>query len=230
MLSFYDCVMAALLDVKSLTIELPTTAGWIRPVNDVSFSLNEGETLGIVGESGSGKTMLALALMRLLPHGARAKGAAFLSSRGDKAVLNGLPSTDLISISAPEMQRIRGREIAMIFQEPMTALNPVMRIGTRLQKRFARIEPTREQNGSTPPCGGRPGTCCRSRAGNARGAISPPIFRWLASTRDDCDGAGCGSSAFVDRGRAMTLRPSSDCAKTDSGSAGPIAAATAASG
>ncbi len=140
-LSFYDYAMAALLDVKSLTIELPTTAGWIRPVNDVSFSVNEGETLGIVGESGSGKTMLALALMRLLPHGARAKGTAFLGSRGDKPVSNGRPSTDLISIPPSEMQAIRGREIAMIFQEPMTALNPVMRIGAQIQEAIRVHEP-----------------------------------------------------------------------------------------
>ena len=85
--------------------------------------------------------MLALALMRLLPHGARAKGAALLSSRGDKAVLNGLPSTDLISISAPEMQRIRGGEITMIFQEPMTALNPVMRIGNQIEEAIRAHEP-----------------------------------------------------------------------------------------
>ena len=65
--------MAARLEVRGLTVELPTRAGWIRPVNDVSFSLGEGETLGIVGESGSGKTMLALALMGLEPPGARRK-------------------------------------------------------------------------------------------------------------------------------------------------------------
>ena len=58
-------MMATILDVRDLTVELPTTSGWIRPVNDVSFTLNEGETLGIVGESGSGKTMLSLALMGL---------------------------------------------------------------------------------------------------------------------------------------------------------------------
>src|ERR1700675_5095985 len=74
--------MAVRLDVRGLTVELPTRAGRIRPVNDVSFTLGEGETLGIVGESGSGKTMLSLALMGLEPHGARHTGEAWLNLRG----------------------------------------------------------------------------------------------------------------------------------------------------
>ena len=68
--------MRAKLEVRGLTIELPTAKAWVRPVNDVSFALDEGETLGIVGESGSGKTMLALALMGLTPPGARGSGEA----------------------------------------------------------------------------------------------------------------------------------------------------------
>src|ERR1700680_1627892 len=74
--------MATRLDVRGLTVELPTRAGRIRPVNDVSFVLGEGETLGIVGESGSGKTMLALALMGLEPPGARRTGGVWLGPRG----------------------------------------------------------------------------------------------------------------------------------------------------
>ena len=74
--------MATSLEVRGLTVELPTPGGWVRPVNDVSFALAEGETLGIVGESGSGKTMLSLALMGLEPHGARHTGEAWLKLRG----------------------------------------------------------------------------------------------------------------------------------------------------
>ena len=70
--------MATRLELRGLTVELPTRSGWIRPVDDVSFSLDEAETLGIVGESGSGKTMLALALMGLAPPGARRSGEAWL--------------------------------------------------------------------------------------------------------------------------------------------------------
>ena len=77
----------SLLDVRNLTVDLPTAAGWIRPVNEVSFHLAPAESLGLVGESGSGKTMLALALMGLLPPGARVAGAAVLK-RGETSERN----------------------------------------------------------------------------------------------------------------------------------------------
>jgi len=76
----YDRAMDELLRIHSLTVELPTAAGWVRPVDDVSLRIALGEALGLVGESGSGKTMLALALMGLLPPGARVSGEAFLSA------------------------------------------------------------------------------------------------------------------------------------------------------
>jgi oligopeptide/dipeptide ABC transporter ATP-binding protein len=121
--------MATRLEVRGLTVKLPTRAGWIRPVNDVSFSLGEGETLGIVGESGSGKTMLALALMGLDPPGARRRGQAWLQPRS-----RGGEGQNLITAAPAEMRALRGREIAMIFQEPMTALNPMMRVGAQIEE------------------------------------------------------------------------------------------------
>jgi ABC-type glutathione transport system ATPase component len=75
-----DEPMKNLLEVCGLTVELPTPAGWVRPVNDVSLQIGAGESLGLVGESGSGKTMLALALMGLLPPGARVTGEAWLKN------------------------------------------------------------------------------------------------------------------------------------------------------
>jgi peptide/nickel transport system ATP-binding protein len=125
------------LDVRELTVELPTGTGWVRPVADVSFVLNEGETLGIVGESGSGKTMLALALMGLLPPGARAKGRAALemSENGRSRAV------DLLTASAVEMRAVRGGQIAMIFQEPMTALNPVLRVGKQIEEAIRAHQP-----------------------------------------------------------------------------------------
>ena len=72
--------MTSLLEVRGLTVELPTPAGWVRPVNEVSFDIDASESLGLVGESGSGKTMLALALMGLLPPGARVSGEAWLKN------------------------------------------------------------------------------------------------------------------------------------------------------
>jgi oligopeptide/dipeptide ABC transporter ATP-binding protein len=125
--------MANPLEVRGLTVELPTERGWVRPVNDISFTLADGETLGIVGESGSGKTMLSLALMGLTPPGARRTGEAWLRSRSEASA----PSTNrqnLVAASPNEIRALRGREIAMIFQEPMTALNPVMRIGAQIEE------------------------------------------------------------------------------------------------
>jgi oligopeptide/dipeptide ABC transporter ATP-binding protein len=136
--------MAANLDVRSLTVELPTPAGWIRPVNDVTFALGAGETLGIVGESGSGKTMLALALMGLEPKGARLTGEAWLRPRTNGSNGNTAPSPagdNLLTAERRKMWQLRGGEIAMIFQEPMTALNPVIRIGAQIEEAIRVHEP-----------------------------------------------------------------------------------------
>jgi oligopeptide/dipeptide ABC transporter ATP-binding protein len=133
--------MAPLLDVRSLTVDLPTPAGWIRPVNDVSFHLDAGETLGLVGESGCGKTMLGLALMGLLPEGARRSGEALFSPNGPAPTGRGAAPQDLAALSDTELRALRGREIAMIFQEPMTALNPVMRVGAQIEEAIRAHQP-----------------------------------------------------------------------------------------
>jgi peptide/nickel transport system ATP-binding protein len=126
--------MAVKLEVRAFTVELPTSVGWIRPVNEVSFALDEGETLGIVGESGSGKTMLALALMGLEPQGARRSGEVWLHRSGRHGL-------NLISLNDRDMRSLRGREMAMIFQEPMSALNPVMRVGAQVEEAIRIHEP-----------------------------------------------------------------------------------------
>ncbi|HMB53457.1 MAG TPA: ATP-binding cassette domain-containing protein, partial [Thermoanaerobaculia bacterium] len=113
-----------LLRVEGLTVAFP---GPVAVVGGVSFSLGRGEMVGLVGESGCGKTMTALALMRLLPAAARrAGGAAHLRCRGDDA------SRDLLALPEDEMRALRGSAVAMIFQEPMTALNPVMSVGEQI--------------------------------------------------------------------------------------------------
>lgn len=117
--------MKELLKIRGLTVELPTPQGWVRPVNDVSLRINEGECLGLVGESGSGKTMLSLALMGLLPPGASVRG---------QVVLTGTTQRELTKLSEPAWRAVRGEEVAMIFQEPMTSLNPVMRVGTQIEE------------------------------------------------------------------------------------------------
>jgi oligopeptide/dipeptide ABC transporter ATP-binding protein len=126
--------MAPLLDVRSLTVELPTPTGWIRPVNDVSLHLDAGETLGLVGESGCGKTMLGLALLGLLPEGARRSGEAMFAP-------DGVSPKNLVALDDAALRPLRGRDIAMIFQEPMTALNPVMRVGAQIEEAIRAHQP-----------------------------------------------------------------------------------------
>jgi peptide/nickel transport system ATP-binding protein/oligopeptide transport system ATP-binding protein len=126
--------MPALLEVRGLTVELPTPARWVRPVNGVSFSLARGETLGLVGESGCGKTMLGLALLGLVPPGAQRTGEAWLAA-------NGAP-VNLAALSDDALRPLRGRELAMIFQEPMTALNPVLRVGAQVEEAIRVHDPS----------------------------------------------------------------------------------------
>jgi oligopeptide/dipeptide ABC transporter ATP-binding protein len=125
--------MSGLLEVRGLTVELPTPAGWIRPVNEVSLNIAAGESLGLVGESGSGKTMLSLALMGLLPPGARVSGEASLATHAS--------TKKLTALSEREWRDVRGGEIAMVFQEPMTSLNPVMRIGAQIEEAIRAHQP-----------------------------------------------------------------------------------------
>ncbi|AGS25999.1 ABC transporter ATP-binding protein [Rhizobium etli] len=109
--------MAPLLHVDNLTIRFPRA----EPVRNLCFEIGKSETLAIVGESGSGKSLTALALMQLLPRAARVTGG--------RIVFDG---RDLLGLDARAMRRLRGSEIGMIFQEPMTSLNPVMTIGRQI--------------------------------------------------------------------------------------------------
>jgi oligopeptide/dipeptide ABC transporter ATP-binding protein len=133
-------LMEPLLEVKGLKVELPTPVGWVRPVNEVWLRIDAGESLGLVGESGSGKTMLALALMGLLPAGARVSGEAWLVKEVREVKEKNSTGSDigtrkdLVSLGEREWRRVRGGEIAMVFQEPMTSLNPVMRIGAQIEE------------------------------------------------------------------------------------------------
>jgi oligopeptide/dipeptide ABC transporter ATP-binding protein len=127
--------MKPLLDVRGLAVELPTAEGWVRPVNEVSLRVGAGECLGLVGESGSGKTMLSLALMGLLPAGARVGGEAWLEGGNDGR-------RNVLQLNKQQMRTVRGREIAMIFQEPMTSLNPVMRVGAQVEEAIRAHYPT----------------------------------------------------------------------------------------
>lgn len=112
-----------LLEVRHLKTYFQTGAGVVPAVNDVSFQLAPGETLGLVGESGCGKTVTALSILRLIP-----------ASTGQQEGEIRFAGEDLMRLSAKAMRRLRGNRISMVFQEPMTALNPVLTIGDQISE------------------------------------------------------------------------------------------------
>ena len=114
--------MATLLEVKDLKTEFHTQDGVVHAVNGVSFSVDEGETLGLVGESGCGKSVSVLSVMRLIPQppGKIPSGQVLFQGR------------DLLKVDDEEIRSVRGNKIAMVFQDPMTSLNPVLTIGTQI--------------------------------------------------------------------------------------------------
>ncbi len=114
--------MGVLLQVRDLVTRFYTQEGTVYAVNGISYDLNEGETLGIVGESGSGKSVHALSMMGLIP---QPPGKI----EGGEVIFQG---RDLLKLSREQMRLVRGAEIAMIFQDPMTSLNPVLTVGTQL--------------------------------------------------------------------------------------------------
>ncbi len=114
--------MAPLLDVRNLETQFKTQDGVVKAVNNVSFYVNRGETLGIVGESGSGKSVTSLSVMRLIPN---PPGRI----TGGEVMFDG---QDLLKLSEESMRELRGNRIAMIFQDPMTSLNPVLTIGQQI--------------------------------------------------------------------------------------------------
>ena len=111
------------LDVRNLTVQYTSMGSVIHAVNGISFRLNKGETLALVGETGAGKTSIAKAILRILPDvSAKSGGEVYFQG------------TDMMKLKEKEMQKIRGHKISMIFQDPMTALNPTMRIGRQISE------------------------------------------------------------------------------------------------
>ena len=114
---------SAILSVRNLRTQFSTDAGPVRAVDDVSFDLYPGESLGIVGESGSGKSVTALSILRLIPEPGRIVGGQVL-----------FRNQDLLQVSDEEIRDIRGRDIAMIFQDPQSSLNPVLKTGFQIEE------------------------------------------------------------------------------------------------
>lgn len=114
--------MSAILEVKNLKTKFKTDKGIVAVVDGVDFSIKPGETLGVVGESGCGKSVTSLSVMRLLPSNASNEGSITFQGR------------ELISLPEKQMQQVRGNDIAMIFQEPMTSLNPLHTVGKQIEE------------------------------------------------------------------------------------------------
>ena len=114
----------SLLEVKDLRVSFKTEDGIVSAVNGLSYSVDSGSTLGIVGESGSGKSVTALSVMRLIPMPPGRIDAGTVTLRGQ----------NLLTKSESEMRKIRGKDIAMIFQDPMTSLNPVLTVGDQINE------------------------------------------------------------------------------------------------
>ncbi len=119
-----------LLRIEDLRVEIPVRSGTVHAVGGVSLSVRPGETVGVVGESGSGKTMVAMSVMRLLPPGARIAGGSIT-----------IAGTDVTSLSEKQMRQVRGSDVGMVFQDPMTSLNPLMTLGAQI------AEPVRAHKG-----------------------------------------------------------------------------------
>jgi peptide/nickel transport system ATP-binding protein len=117
--------LSSFLQVENLNVTFATQSGEVAAVRDVSFNIPEAGTLGLVGESGSGKSATSLAIIRLLPPQARIKGKISFAGQ------------DLLALPEDSMRKLRGSKISMIFQEPMTALNPVMRVGDQVAEAVA---------------------------------------------------------------------------------------------
>ena len=109
-----------LLSVEDVTVDLPTPRGNLRAVDHVDLRVGAGRTLGVVGESGCGKTMLSRAVLQLLPKKAKLSGRVMFDGQ------------DLLKLSPEKLRKLRGRSLAVVFQDPMTSLNPVLTIGTQL--------------------------------------------------------------------------------------------------
>ena len=111
-----------LLEIKNLTVQFPAGSGYVHAVNGVNLSIRKGEVLGIVGESGCGKSVSLFSILGLLPPQAKVQGEIWFEGK------------NLLALSSKELQAIRGKEISMIFQEPMTSLNPVFKVGGQIEE------------------------------------------------------------------------------------------------
>ncbi len=205
--------VSALLDVKDLRTHFMTSGAVVRAVDGVSWDVLPGETVALVGESGCGKSVSALSVMRLVaqPAGRIVGGQIVFKGR------------DLLGLSEEEMRRVRGKDIGMIFQEPMTSLNPVLSIGRQLTE--ATRDPPRKDSGPGPRARHRAALPGRHRGPRAAALPVPAsVQRRNAPAHDDRHGAGV--RAGFGPGRRADHRARRDHPGPDPGAdEGPLAPA-----
>ena len=174
----------SLLEVRDLTTSFQTGGGEVTAIEDVSFSLEKGEILGIVGESGSGKSVTALAIMGLLPRPPARILAGSIRFEGQ----------ELLQMPDRAMQRLRGPGIAMVFQEPMTSLNPVFTIGEQIMETI-RAHERLSQRAQFRPSGGDAGEGWDSIGNVPNDRLSASVVRRPAAAGDAGDRAGLPAAA-----------------------------------
>ena len=164
-----------LLSVQDLTVEFDTEDGVVHAVTGVSYDLNAGETLGVVGESGSGKSVSVMSMLGLIPMppGRIVSGEALYKGR------------DLLTLPKKELQAIRGGEVAMIFQDPMTSLNPVLTIGDQIAEAITTHNPDvgDEQRLASGRCACSSSSACPSRTRRIRSVPARVLRAACASGR-----------------------------------------------
>ena len=166
--------MAPLLQIEDLKVKYRTRDGILTAIRDVSFQVNPGEIVGVVGESGCGKSTIAATVMRLLPPNGEIAGGRML-----------LQGRDLCALDEESMRKLRGKEISMIFQDPMTSLNPFFSVETQMMDAL-RAHPRRRRG--RPSCAGWPLRCS---AGSAS-----PIRKSASRTTRTSSPAACGSGSW----------------------------------
>ena len=168
---------APLLTVEDLRVRFWTSRGIVHAVNGITFDVRAGETLGLVGESGCGKSVTALATMGILPRAARIPSGSIK-----------LEGRDLLGLSERAWRRVRGKEIAMIFQDPMTSLNPVLTVGAQLREAIQ--EHLDLDRKAATKRAHRPARSGRDPGGEGAAQELPAPVLWRdATARDDRDGA-----------------------------------------
>ena len=168
-----------LLEIKGLKTHFKTDDGWLHAVDGVDLAIDAGETVGVVGESGCGKSVMALTVLKLIaiPPGRIVAGEVLWQGR------------DLVPLAADEMCRIRAKEIAIIFQEPMTSLNPVYTVGGQIAESI-RLHEGLSPEGGDGSRGGDAAAGAHTHAGAPRARLSASFLGRHAPARDDRHRAG----------------------------------------